>query len=163
MIRPFLLIPMSVMGCLTQAPSDSLERVDLEFAGPALQSVRPPLPGRLEADGEGGCAELPYSACYYADGAGNHFYFNDGRLVVKEYVFAEADEGGVGPFGITRADRQEEARRKIRAVTGRPDDCGPVDEERVCFTILGPNIRVDLRLGSGGLVQRVRLSVTDFL
>ncbi len=165
MIRPFLLVPMSVimMGCLTQAPSDLLERVDREFTGPALQSVRPPLPGRLELDGEGGCAELPYSACYYADDAGNHFYFNEGQLVAKEHVFGETAAATAAPFGITRSDRQDVARRKIRAVTGRPDDCRPVAVERVCFTPLGPNTRVDLRFGADGAVERVTLSVTDFL
>jgi hypothetical protein len=164
MIRSLLLVPISVtMGCPIQAPADLLLRVDREFAGPALQSVRPPLPGRLVADGEGGCAERPYSACEYSDGAGRHFYFNEGRLVVKRHLFAEAAAGTAGPFGVSRSDRPEAARRKLGAVTGRPDDCGPVGAERVCHTLLGPNTRIDLRFGADGMVRLVQLSITDFL
>lgn len=164
MIRSLLLALMPLTtACLAQAPADLLARVDRAFSGPALQSVRPPLPGPLVADGEGGCAELPWSACEYADGAGSRFYFNEGRLVVKTYLFAEAAAGAAGPFGIVRTDREAAARRKLGAVTGRPDACGPVDAERVCHTGLGPNIRVDLRFGADGKVQSVKLSVTDFL
>lgn len=164
MNRLHLLVPIWLaLSCMAEDRPDLLQRVDREFSGPPLQSVRPPVPGRLTEDGEGGCRELPYSACGYADGNGNRYYFNEGRLVVKEHLFSEARPAFHAPFGILRSDGAQAARRKIRRVTGRRDRCVSNTHIHVCYTLTGPNSRVDLSFDRNGRAQEVRFYISDFL
>ena len=155
---------LAVLGCLSMEPDDqSLSRIDRQFPGPALQSVRPPLPGKLTADGEGVCRELPYSACQYEDKSGFRFYFNEGALVSKQVRLSQLGPGASAPFGIVQGDSVDKVRRKLRQVTRKPAQCLLASRPYACFVTLGENTRVDVSFGSDLTAEEIRLYVTDYV
>lgn len=116
--------------------------------------------GRLVGDGEGGCDQHPYSACEYSDG-GYLYYYNDGRLISKEFVFEQSATNG--PFGIKSGDRIADAVSKLHHSLGDRDPVKVSDRDFYYAIECSPMLcRLNLEIETGR-IKRMRLYYGDAL
>ena len=150
------LIVMTPGHCQTPGDQSSFVRVDREMGLLQLGSV-PSIPlGQLVVDGDE-CDSFPYHACGYEDQGCLYYYF-DGRLISKEFVFSESASNG--PFDIRLGDGIEDIADKLVPYVGGMQ---AVEVGNVFFYVLEcpPMMcRLDLRMEKG-VIAAIRLNYSD--
>lgn len=160
LLTTYTLLNLALAACAPHlATRTPLALADGQFPTPPLLSFQPPHSARLIRDAEGGCRDLPYSACTYEDEEGFLLHFNEGLLVVKEFNYSR----GEGPFGLQGEENIDIVQEIVAEYIGRDLSClYNGEKESVCYTLLDSNIRIDFTFNTGEL-EKVRLYVTDFL
>lgn len=151
-----LAILAATFSCGLDAPS-CFSRIDGEMSSRRLGTAPAKPFGELVEDGEGQCERLPFSTCSYREGA-YIFYFREGRLVSKQFVFSRSTPNG--PFGLNRRHSATDVVTKLSPYVGGKNATridGAIFYELQCPPM---KCRLDIEMNVTG-IESIRLYYSD--